>query len=72
MQASDSAGFDVPERLRPVLALVVRGRRNREIAAELGYAQSTVESYVSELVTLFGCESRTSLAIRVRDSQYVD
>lgn len=55
----------VPARLRPVLRLVAQGRRNKAIALELGLAEHTVENYVSELIELYGVESRTELALAV-------
>ncbi|MGI8925047.1 MAG: response regulator transcription factor [Tepidiformaceae bacterium] len=57
----------LPRRLLPVLSLVVRGRRNKEIADELTLGLHTVENYVSELLLILDCRSRAELAIRFRD-----
>ena len=54
---------EIPARLVPVLRLVAQGKRNRAIADELSLAEHTVENYVSELIDLFGVESRTELAL---------
>ncbi len=53
----------IPCRLIPVLALVIEGKRNKEIAEECSFAEHTVEKYVSDLLTLYGCHSRTELAL---------
>ena len=58
---------NIPARLEPVLRLVAQGKRNKAIADELGLAEHTVENYVSELIELFGVESRTELALAARD-----
>ncbi|MGI8925049.1 MAG: response regulator transcription factor [Tepidiformaceae bacterium] len=57
----------LPRRLLPVLSLVVRGRRNKEIADELTLGRHTVENYVSELLLILDCRSRVELTIRFRD-----
>jgi DNA-binding NarL/FixJ family response regulator len=57
---------DLPRRLVNVLHLVAEGKRNRAIADELGLAEHTVENYVSELMELYGVESRTELALAAR------
>ncbi len=58
-----------PHRLAPrldvVLALVLTGKRNREIAAELHLGVHTVENYVSDILDEYECGSRTQLVIKL-------
>ncbi len=51
-------------RERKLVALVARGLRNREIAAELGITEGTVKVYLHALFDKLGVASRTELAIR--------
>jgi PAS domain-containing protein len=45
-----------------VLGLVVRGRGNKEIAAELGVAEQSIKKYVSDLLRKFDVPNRAALA----------
>lgn len=45
-----------------VLALVARGRANKEIAAALGLSVNTVERHLTNLYPKIGCRSRTEAA----------
>ncbi|MGE3857848.1 MAG: LuxR C-terminal-related transcriptional regulator, partial [Dehalococcoidia bacterium] len=45
-----------------VLALVARGRANKEIAAALGLSVHTVERHLTNLYPKIGCRSRTEAA----------
>jgi DNA-binding NarL/FixJ family response regulator len=47
-----------------VFRAVVRGMSNREIAADLHIAETTVKTYVSRLLALYGCRDRVQLVIR--------
>src|SRR5262249_39545532 len=49
-------------REREVLALIVQGRTDREIAAELFVSPRTVEWHRTNLFNKFGVDSRTALA----------
>jgi DNA-binding CsgD family transcriptional regulator len=49
-------------RQRRVLEAVVRGRENKEIAAELGLAEQAVKIVVSRLLRKFGVTNRAALA----------
>ena len=52
-------------RERDVLKLMVRGRNNREIAAELGIAYTTVRSHVRAVIEKLGARSRLDAVARV-------
>lgn len=58
-QGSDS----ISRRESEVLRLVARGQANKQIARELGIAQSTVKSHVGSLLDKLGLRSRTQLAL---------
>jgi DNA-binding NarL/FixJ family response regulator len=51
----------LPARESQVLALLIRGLRNKEIAVELTLGVKTVETYRSRLMKRFGCASPAEL-----------
>lgn len=60
-------GLDLTERERAVLALMVEGLNNTQIAGRLTVSPSTVKSHVSNILTKLGVSSRTeavTLALR--------
>jgi NarL family two-component system response regulator LiaR len=62
-------GLDLTEREREVLALMVEGLNNTQIAGRLTVSTSTVKSHVSNILSKLGVASRTeavSLALRSR------
>jgi len=62
-------GFDLTERERTVLAWMVEGLNNTQIAAQLSVSPSTVKSHVSNILSKLGVTSRTeavTLALRNR------
>jgi len=62
-------GHDLTERERDVLALLVEGLNNTQIAAKLGVSPSTIKSHVSNILSKLGAASRTeavALAVRHR------
>ena len=62
-----SPGLDLTDREREVLALMVEGLNNTQIAGRLTISPSTVKSHVSNILSKFGVASRTeavTLALR--------
>lgn len=62
-------GDDLTEREREVLALMVEGLHNQEIAERLVVSRSTIKSHVSNILSKLGVSSRAeaiSLALRHR------
>jgi len=60
-------GLDLTEREREVLALMVEGLNNTQIAGRLTVSSSTIKSHVSNILSKLGVGSRTeavSLALR--------
>lgn len=60
--ASAAVGEALTAREAEVLALVARGRANKEIAATLGLSVHTVERHLTNLYPKIGCRSRTEAA----------
>ncbi|MFO7743691.1 MAG: response regulator transcription factor [Anaerolineae bacterium] len=52
-------GFDLTDREREVLSLMVEGMSNPEIAEELMVSRSTVKFHVSNILSKLGADSRT-------------
>jgi len=64
-----SPGLDLTDRERAVLALMVEGLNNTQIAAKLSVSPSTIKSHVSNILSKLGVASRTeavTLALRNR------
>jgi len=62
-------GLDLTEREREVLALMIEGLNNTQIAGKLTVSPSTIKSHVSNILSKLGVASRTeavSLALRNR------
>jgi two-component system, NarL family, response regulator LiaR len=60
-------GLDLTERERDVLALMIEGLNNIQIAGKLGVSPSTIKSHVSNILSKLGVTSRTeavTLALR--------
>jgi NarL family two-component system response regulator LiaR len=60
-------GLDLTDREREVLALMVEGLNNTQIAGRLTVSPSTIKSHVSNILSKLGVESRTeavTLALR--------
>ncbi|WP_127842447.1 LuxR C-terminal-related transcriptional regulator [Actinomyces wuliandei] len=56
-----STATGIPSRLVPVYQGILDGLTNREIARRTGLSEGTVRIYVSELLTLLECQSRTEV-----------
>src|SRR6266498_968733 len=66
---SPAPGLDLTEREREVLALMVEGLNNTQIAGRLSVSPSTIKSHVSNILSKLGVTSRTeavTLALRNR------
>lgn len=60
-------GSDLTDRERDILALMVEGKSNREIAERLFVSQSTVKFHVSNILSKLGVSGRTeAVAIAVK------
>ncbi|MEX2144709.1 MAG: response regulator transcription factor [Anaerolineales bacterium] len=62
-------GFDITERERQVLSLMIEGLNNTQIAGKLAVSPSTIKSHVSNILSKLGVASRTeavTLALRTR------
>lgn len=60
-------GHDLTERERGVLALMIEGLNNTEIAEKLGVSPSTIKSHVSHILAKLDVSSRTeAVALAVR------
>jgi NarL family two-component system response regulator LiaR len=60
-------GLDLTERERDVLALMIEGLNNTQIAGRLHVSPSTIKSHVSNILSKLGVASRTeavTLALR--------
>ena len=60
-------GFDLTEREREVLRLMIEGLNNTQIAGKLTVSPSTIKSHVSNILSKLGVASRTeavTLALR--------
>ena len=60
---STAAAFDLTPREDEILAGMIAGKSNRQIALELGIALATVKTHVSNVLSKMGVESRTEAAV---------
>ncbi|HTC70642.1 MAG TPA: response regulator transcription factor [Acidothermaceae bacterium] len=59
---------ELTDRERDVLRLVAQGRRNSEIAVELGLSDKTVRNHVSAVLLKLQVPDRTAAAIKAKDA----
>lgn len=72
LKGSERSGLaKLSNRERQISWLVAQGRRNREIAAELGITEGTVKVRLHKIYEKLGVGSRTELAILTMESQSV-
>lgn len=73
LRASRHAAWaPLTEREHAILAGVIRGRSNDELAGDLGLARKTVEGYLSRLFARYGVITRTELAVHAERDQLLD
>jgi DNA-binding CsgD family transcriptional regulator len=60
-------GFFSP-REKEIIALLVEGKSNKQIAQELGIAQRTVEFHLSKIYAKLGVTSRTEAALKLAET----
>lgn len=59
----DYSRYDIGEKEQEIIALVGRGRSNREIADELFLSEGTVRNYISTILDKLSLRDRTQLAV---------
>jgi len=62
--ATDADQEALTERENDILQLIVAGKGNKEIAAQLKLAEGTVKNYVSRILEKHNARSRTELAVK--------
>ena len=72
---TETVGSSSPAPIRPRLASVLEklayGKPNKEIATELGLAETTVRDYVSEILELLNAKNRTEAVAIARDNGWL-
>jgi DNA-binding NarL/FixJ family response regulator len=72
LRAGLDAGFALSDREKDVVAGVVSGQTNDEIAGRLGISRKGVEAHLSRLYERAGVSSRTELAVRAERERWLD
>jgi DNA-binding NarL/FixJ family response regulator len=65
--ASGLLAQSVTQRQLEVLALIAKGRLNKQIADQLGIAERTVKLHITALLQAFDARNRTHLLVKVRE-----
>ena len=75
-EVAAAGGRDTPENLTPrereVVELIARGLSNKRIALELGIAEKTVKTHVSNILSKLGLTDRTQVALHAVRERWVD
>jgi DNA-binding NarL/FixJ family response regulator len=66
-QAPSPRDLGLPDRHINVLALIVQGKSNKDIAISTGLAEATVKRYVSEILAALKVNNRTEAAFTVNE-----
>lgn len=66
-RADQQRARDLTERQRQILAVMVQGKPNKIIAAELNISEATVKSHVTEILRVLGVTNRTQAVIAAGD-----
>lgn len=62
---ADPSEFGLTDRQAEVLALITRGKSNRDIAQELGLSEGTVKIHITAIFKALGVSSRTQALVAV-------
>lgn len=68
----EQPGFDLTEREREVLSLLVKGMSNNEIADRLVVSRSTVKFHVSSILSKLGVASRTEAVALALNNKLIE
>lgn len=71
-QARSGAEAHLTKRESEVLTLVIAGRSNDEIGAQLRISSRTVETHLAQLYRRFGVSTRTELAVRAEREGWLE
>jgi NarL family two-component system response regulator LiaR len=71
-QAAPALGYDLTVREREVLALLVEGLSNAEIAASMHFSVAAVKYHVSGILSKLGAANRTEAAALAREHSLLD
>ncbi|SPX75825.1 response regulator transcription factor [Mobiluncus mulieris] len=62
----------LPERFRPLLPYLARGKSDKAISRELHLSVKTIRNYVTEILEVTACESRTEFAFKALSTGLVE
>ena len=71
-ESAEMPGETLTERENDILQLIVAGKGNKEIAAQLKLAEGTVKNYVSRILEKLNARSRTELAVKALNRRLDD